>query len=103
MKKLYGVTAAMITPFTENGRVDTESLAVLTDKLVKKGVHCLYPCGTTGEMVHLTENERKEIAETVVRAADGRARVYIAAPCGRKRQNRFLPMHLPPELTAPGL
>lgn len=84
MKKLYGVTAAMITPFTENGRVDTESLAVLTDKLVKKGVPCLYPCGTTGEMVHLTENERREIAETVVRAADGRARVFIH--CGAMRQ-----------------
>lgn len=36
MKKLYGVTAAMVTPFTENGKVDTRNLAILTDKLVKK-------------------------------------------------------------------
>ena len=84
MKKLYGVTAAMVTPFTENGKVDTRNLAILTDKLVKKGIHCLYPCGTTGEMVHLTEDERKELAETVVRAADGRARVFIH--CGAMRQ-----------------
>ena len=36
MKKLYGVTAAMVTPFTENGKVDTRNLAILTDKLEKR-------------------------------------------------------------------
>ena len=48
MKNLYGVTVAMITPFTEEGAVDCHSLSLLTEKLVEKGVNCLYPCGTTG-------------------------------------------------------
>lgn len=30
MKKLYGVTVAMITPFTEEGNVDVKALEKLT-------------------------------------------------------------------------
>ncbi len=77
MKKLYGVTVAMITPFTEDGRIDHRALTDYTEMLIEKGVDCLYPCGTTGEMVHLSGQERKEIAETVIQAAAGRANVFI--------------------------
>lgn len=93
MKKLYGVTAAMVTPFTEQGRVDRKSLALLTEMLVEKGVNCLYPCGTTGEMVHLTESERKEIAETVVEAAAGRAEVFIHCGALRREETEALLVH----------
>lgn len=88
MKKLYGVTAAMVTPFGEDGRVDRAALALLTEALIQKGVNCLYPCGTTGEMVHLSEKERKEIAETVIGTASGRARVFVH--CGAMRQEETL-------------
>ncbi len=84
MKKLYGVTVAMITPFDERGEVDYEGLARLTRILVEKGVHCLYPCGTTGEMVHLSREERKKIAQTVVKEAEGRANVFVH--CGAMKQ-----------------
>ena len=49
MKKLYGVTVAMITPFTEEGNVDVKALEKLTEMLISRGVNCLYPCGTTGD------------------------------------------------------
>ncbi|WP_339180936.1 dihydrodipicolinate synthase family protein [Oceanobacillus sp. FSL W7-1293] len=77
MKKLYGVTTAMVTPFDENGRVNLEKVAQLTEYLIEKGVHCLYPLGTTGEMIKLTVEERKAIAETVVKTANNRVTVYI--------------------------
>lgn len=54
MKKLYGVTAAMITPFQKDGEVDLNGMRQLTRMLVDKGIHCLYPCGTTGEMLRLS-------------------------------------------------
>lgn len=85
MKKLYGVTVAMITPFTENGEVDYEGVAQLTRMLVEKGVNCLYPCGTTGEMFRLSLEERKKIAETVVTNVGGRATVFIH--CGAMNQD----------------
>lgn len=84
MKKLYGITVAMVTPFTEDDRVDTEGLSQLTEMLVDKGVNCLYPCGTTGEMLRMTVEERKTVAETVVKAAKGKVTVFVH--CGAMRQ-----------------
>jgi 4-hydroxy-tetrahydrodipicolinate synthase len=77
MKKLYGVTTAMVTPFNEDNTVNLEGVAELTEFLISKGVHCLYPLGTTGEMLKLSIAERKAIAETVVKTAKGRVTVYI--------------------------
>ncbi len=77
MKKLYGVTTAMVTPFNKDGSVNLEKLANLTEFLIETGVHCLYPLGTTGEMLKLTVEERKAIAETVVKTAKNRVTVYI--------------------------
>lgn len=77
MKKLYGVVTAMTTPFDLNGVIDIEALKKQTDFLISKGVHCLYPCGTTGEMYYMTLEERMLVAETVVRQAAGRVTVYI--------------------------
>lgn len=77
MKKLYGVTVAMITPFTKDNKVNYEGIEQLTDMLIDKGVNCLYPCGTTGEMLRLSLEERMKVAETVVKRANGRATVFI--------------------------
>jgi len=79
MKRLYGVTTAMVTPFDRIGKVDLDKVEQLTEFLIAKGVHCLYPLGTTGEMVRLSVAERKAIAETVVRKAAGRVTVFIHA------------------------
>ncbi|MBD1383103.1 dihydrodipicolinate synthase family protein [Metabacillus arenae] len=77
MKKLYGVTTAMVTPFDEDSSVNLQKVAELTEFLISKGVHCLFPLGTTGEMLKLSVPERKAIAETVVKTAKGRVTVYI--------------------------
>ncbi len=67
----------MVTPFDEHGSVSLDKVERLTDYLIERGVHCLYPLGTTGEMVRLSTEERKAVAETVVRQAAGRVTVYI--------------------------
>lgn len=77
MKRMHGVTVAMITPFTDSDQVDLDYLKRYTEYLIQSGVHCLYPCGTTGEMLKLSVNERKLIAKTVVDVADGRIPVFI--------------------------
>ena len=77
MKKLYGVTVPLVTPFTEADKIDTKSLEALTEYLIEKGVQCLYPVGTTGEMMYLTVEERKAVAETVVQKNGGRSVVYV--------------------------
>lgn len=77
MKKLFGTVVPIITPLTEEDKIDVESLKRLTDHCINNGLQCLYPCGTTGEMMYLTVEERKLVAETVVKHTAGRAPVFV--------------------------
>lgn len=77
MEKMHGVITAMVTPFTADDQVDVAVLKAYTDYLISQGVHCLYPCGTTGEMLKMSVEERKLVARTVVEQAAGRVPVFI--------------------------
>ncbi|MGN8646288.1 dihydrodipicolinate synthase family protein [Gracilibacillus sp. HCP3S3_G5_1] len=77
MKKLFGVTTAMVTPMNEDGTVNLQETEKLTNFLIEKGIDCLYPLGTTGEMFKLTIDERKQIAERVINTAENRVNVFI--------------------------
>lgn len=77
LKKLYGVITAMTTPFDDSDRVNVDALEAQTDFLIRKGINCLYPTGTTGEMYLMSPEERELVAETVVKKAGGRVPVYI--------------------------
>ena len=76
-KDFHGVIPALLSPFRVDGRVDTDAIIALVDFLIDKGVHGLYPCGTTGEGMLLNSTERKEVAEAVVDAANGRVPVMV--------------------------
>lgn len=80
MKLMKGVIVPMTTPFTEHDSVDAAALSENTRWLIDRGINCLYPCGTTGEMLLMDNDERKRVAETVVEAAQGRADVFVQ--CG---------------------
>ena len=77
MKKLFGITVPIITPFDKSGMVDVDSLKNLTDYIIATNLSCLYPCGKTGEMMMLSVSERKLVAETVIKQADGRVPVFV--------------------------
>ena len=77
MKRLYGVVVPLVTPLTEEDTIDVASLKRLTDYCIDGGLQCLYPCGTTGEMMYLTVEERKLVAETVVKHAAKKVPVFI--------------------------
>lgn len=67
----------MTTPFDKSGNVDLNAVRQQTNFLIEKGVNCLYPCGTTGEMYLMSAKEREQVAETVVAAAGHRVTVFI--------------------------
>ncbi len=77
MKKMQGVITAMTTPFLADGNVDFPALTRHADFLIDAGVHALYPCGTTGEMLLMTIEQREAVAECVVARAAGRVTVFI--------------------------
>ncbi|MGY0314512.1 dihydrodipicolinate synthase family protein (plasmid) [Alteromonas macleodii] len=77
MKKLTGLIAAPHTPFDGNGQVNLPVIDQIADLLVKQGVEGVYICGTTGEGLNCTVNERKAIAERWVSAAKGRLHITV--------------------------
>lgn len=82
MKKMFGVNTPISAPMTEGQAIDYASLETLCEYLIEKGVHGLYPNGSTGEMAYLSTEERKKVLEVTVKAAKGRVQVFsmVGAP-----------------------
>ena len=73
-----GSHTVLATPFTTDGRgIDTSALRRLVDWQIESGSHGLIPLGSTGEFLSVSDDERTQIVETVVEAADGRVPVLI--------------------------
>ncbi|WP_434512709.1 dihydrodipicolinate synthase family protein [Desulfitobacterium sp. AusDCA] len=77
MKTLKGVIAATVTPMNEEGQVDFKAVKSLTHFLIDKKVHGLFPCGSTGEGILMSTEERKKVAEVTVEEAAGKVPVVI--------------------------
>ncbi len=75
---LNGVFATMITPFTNDNKVDFEALSNLVEWYISKGVHGLFAVCQSSEMFYLSREEKKEIADFVMKKAAGRAQVVVS-------------------------
>jgi 4-hydroxy-tetrahydrodipicolinate synthase len=76
MFKPEGILPALVTPFTADGKsVDEERLRALVDHCIGMGVHGVVPCGTTGEFVNMTDDEKKVVIKIVVDQVNGRVPV----------------------------
>ena len=93
MKKMYGVNTPLSCPMTKDGEVDYEGLKNLCNFLVEKGIHGLYPNGSTGEMIYLTLEERKKILEVTVETVHGRANVFAMVGANNTRDTIELAQH----------
>ena len=80
-QKVRGLFTALITPFDEKGRVDAGSLERLVRFQVSKGVDGIYPCGSTGLGPMLRIDERKLVAETVIKSAADKVPVVVQVGC----------------------
>jgi dihydrodipicolinate synthase/N-acetylneuraminate lyase len=66
---LHGAIAAAVTPLRDGGRhLDEEAFAPLVRSLAAGGVDGLLACGTTGEGVLLSVDERRRVAELFLAA-----------------------------------
>lgn len=77
MKKLSGLIAAPHTPFDAANRVNFGAIDQIAELLVDQGVTGAYVCGTTGEGIHCSVEERKAIAQHWVKAAAGKLDLII--------------------------
>ncbi len=78
-KALRGVWTALVTPFHEDGSVDTDALRALVDEQIGMGVTGLVPCGTTGETATMTREEQDVVITTTLDEVKGRVPVVAGA------------------------
>ncbi len=79
--KVRGLFTAIITPFDSKGRADVDRMADLVRFQVSKGSEGIFPCGSTGLGPMLSMEERKAVAEAVVKASGGRVPVVVQVGC----------------------
>ena len=79
---LSGIWAPLVTPFTADEEVDLEALAFNVELYGQTPLRGYVALGTTGEFVHLSDDERGRVIETVVRAARGDHRPVMAGVGG---------------------
>jgi dihydrodipicolinate synthase/N-acetylneuraminate lyase len=80
MDRLHGAIAAAVTPLRDGGRaLDVGSVAPLVAFLANGGLDGLLACGTTGEGVLLTLDERRRVAEAFVTAAPPSFQIAVHA------------------------
>lgn len=77
MEKLTGLIAAPHTPFAADGSVNYPVIDQIAEHLIKQGVKGAYVCGTTGEGIHCSVEERKKIAERWVSASHGKLSITL--------------------------
>lgn len=75
--KLNGLIAATYTPMQVDGSLNLRQVSPMVDYLLDSGVDGLYVCGSTGEGMSLSSEERRSVAEEYVKAAAGRVPVII--------------------------
>ena len=75
---MRGCATALVTPFRKDGSIDDDCFTKLVERQIKGGVNLLVPCGTTGESVTMSEDERLHVIRLTVLASKGTKAKVIA-------------------------
>jgi 4-hydroxy-tetrahydrodipicolinate synthase len=76
---LTGIFTPNLVPLTPDGEINEPELRRYVDWLIERGVHGLYPNGSTGEFTRFTAEERRRIVEIIVDQTAGRVPVLAGA------------------------
>src|SRR3990172_2789963 len=77
--KITGILTPHMVPLDAHGRIHEAELRRYVDWLIARGVHGLYPNGSTGEFIRFTVEERRLIVRIVCEQAAGRVPVLAGA------------------------
>ncbi len=75
---LKGCATALVTPFKKDGSVDDDCFKSLVERQIAGGIKLLVPCGTTGESVTMSAEERLHVIKMTVDIAKARKARVIA-------------------------
>ena len=80
---IKGIIPPILTPMFDDDEqnVNYNELRNQVERLLKGGVHGLFPVGTNGEAYILSMKEKEAILETVIEQVKGRVPVYAGTGC----------------------
>jgi dihydrodipicolinate synthase/N-acetylneuraminate lyase len=79
MSRLAGIFTPNIVPLDDRGDINEPELRRYVDWLIERGVHGLYPNGSTGEFTRFTAEERRRIIEIIADQTRGRVPILAGA------------------------
>lgn len=78
-KDLKGIIPPVVTPLTEDEKVNFKELGKVIDRLIDGGVHGLFPLGSNGEFYAMDFEMSKEIMNFIVTHVNGRVPIFMGA------------------------
>lgn len=93
INKYRGIIPAFYACYDAQGNVDSERVKQWTKKLVELGVKGVYVCGSSGECIYLSKEERKKTLEAVVEAAEGKLTIIAHVACNNTAESVELAAH----------
>jgi len=78
-QKLQGVFTPNLVPLDARGNINEDEYRRYIDWLIERGVHGLYPNGSTGEFTRFTVEERRRIVKIACEQCDRRVPVLAGA------------------------
>jgi 4-hydroxy-tetrahydrodipicolinate synthase len=78
-QRLRGIFTPHIVPLDTRGEINEAELRRYVDWLIERGVHGLYPNGSTGEFTRFTPDERQRIIRIVCDQTRGRVPILAGA------------------------
>src|SRR5688572_22505146 len=77
MGMFQGAWPALLTPFTADDQVNYPVLHEVVEFLLTKGIGGFYVCGSTGEGIYMSVEERKRVAAAVTEQVARRVPVIV--------------------------
>lgn len=92
-EKYAGIIPAFYACYDDNGDISIERTRELARLMLSKGVHGLYVCGSSGECIYLTKEERKQVLECVMEEVKGKLIVIAHVACNNTADSMELARH----------
>lgn len=93
LTKYQGVIPAFYACYDDNGDISAERTANFAKHLLEKGVKGLYVCGSSGECIYQSKEERKITLESVMKAVGGKMTIIAHVACNNTRDSMELAAH----------
>ena len=93
LEKYKGSIPAFYACYEDDGSVSPERTRKFTRYLIEKGVKGLYVCGSSGECIYQSKEERKLILESVMQEAKGKITIIAHVGCNNTADSMELAAH----------